>query len=67
MPRLKWIAGKAPKGNLSELIGERRATWFSAHFNRNPLGHVQLTLFPHCSHDLYQPRYGCFAYASKNH
>jgi len=37
-----------------------------AHFQHNPLGRGQLVVFPRCSLDPYQFRYGRFARALKN-
>src|SRR5262249_26487459 len=64
--RSKWAAGKARGGRISKLIRNRRATQAPAHFQRNLLGRVQLAVFPRCSLDPYQFRYGCFARALKN-
>src|SRR3984893_11849385 len=44
----------------------RRATRPSAHFQRNPPGRGQLAVFPRCSLDPYESRYGRFAPALKN-
>jgi hypothetical protein len=38
----------------------------AAHFERNPLGRGRLAVFPRCSLDPYQFRYGRFARALKN-
>ena len=51
---------------MSKLICNRRATRPPAHFQRNPLGRVQLAVFPRCSLGPYQFRYGRFARALKN-
>ena len=51
---------------MSKSICNRRATQPPAHFQRNPLGRVQLAVFPRCSLDPYQFRYGRFARALKN-
>src|SRR6516165_9962060 len=64
--RSKWAAGKARGGRISKLIRNRRATRPPAHFQRNPLGRGQLAVFPRCSLDPYQFRYGRFACALKN-
>ena len=45
----KWAAGKARGGRISEWIRNRRATQPPAHFQPNPLGRVQLAVFPRCS------------------
>jgi hypothetical protein len=37
-----------------------------AHFHRNPPGRGQLAVFPRCSLDPYEFRYGRFARALKN-
>jgi hypothetical protein len=37
-----------------------------AHFQRNPPGRGQLAVFPRCSLDPYESRYGRFARALKN-
>jgi hypothetical protein len=37
-----------------------------AHFHRNPSGRGQLAVFPRCSLDPYEFRYGRFARALKN-
>src|SRR5215831_691842 len=55
--RSKWAAGKARGGRISEAIRNRRATQPPAHFHRNPLGRVQLAVFPRCSLLTYQFRY----------
>jgi hypothetical protein len=44
----------------------RRATRPPAHFQRNPPGRGQLAVFPRCSLDPYESRYGRFARALKN-
>jgi hypothetical protein len=68
----KWAAGKAVRAGLavgeriSKSIRNRRATQPPAHFQRNPLGRGQLAVFPRCSLDPYQFRYGRFARALKN-
>jgi hypothetical protein len=70
--RSKWAAGKAVRaglalrGRIPELKRNRRATQAPAHFQRNPPGRGQLAVFPRCSLDLYQFRYGRFARALKN-
>jgi hypothetical protein len=70
--RSKWAAGKAVRaglavgGRISESIRSRRATQPPAHFQGNPLGRGQLTVFPRCSLGPYQSRYGRFAHALKN-
>jgi len=64
--RSKWAAGKARGGRISESIRNRQATQPPAHFQRNPLGRGQLAVFPRCSLDPYQFRYGRFARALKN-
>ncbi len=64
--RSKWAAGKAVRaglavgGSISEAIRNRRATQPPAHFQRNPLGRGQLAVFPRCSLDPYESRYGRF-------
>ena len=45
---------------------DRRATQPPAHFHRNPLGRGRLAVFPRCSLDPYDSRYGRFARALKN-
>jgi len=62
----KWDAGKARGGRISKAIRNRRATQPPTHFQRNPLGRGQLAVFPRCSLDPYQFRYGRFARALKN-
>jgi len=64
--RSKWAVGKARGGRISELIRNRRATRSPAHFQRNPPGRDQLAVFPRCSLDPYESRYGRFARALKN-
>src|SRR6516162_429299 len=64
--RSKWAAGKARGGRISESIRNRRATRPPAHFQRNPVGRGRLAVFPRCSLDPYQFRYGRFARALKN-
>jgi hypothetical protein len=70
--RSKWAAceavraGLAHRGNLSESIRDRRATEQPAHFQRNPSGRGRLAVFPRCSLDPYEFRYGRFARALKN-
>jgi hypothetical protein len=70
--RSKWAAGKAVRaglavrGRISKLIRNRRAMQPPAHFQRNPPGRGQLVVFPRCSLDPYQFRYGRFARALKN-
>ena len=54
------------RGCISKLIRNRRATQPPAHFQRNSLGRGQLAVFPRCSLDPYQFRYGRFARALKN-
>jgi hypothetical protein len=64
--RSKWTAGKAVRaglalgGRISKLIRNRRATQPPGHFQRNPPGRGQLAVFPRCSLDPYQSRYGHF-------
>jgi hypothetical protein len=64
--RSKWAAGKAVRaglavgGRISKLICNRRATQPLAPFQRNHLGRGQLAVFPRCSLDPYQSRYGHF-------
>jgi hypothetical protein len=53
------------RGRISKLI-RNRATRPPAHFQRNPPGRGQLAVFPRCSLDPYQSRYGRFARALKN-
>jgi hypothetical protein len=64
--RSKWTAGKARGGHISESIRNRRATQPPAHFQHNPLDRGQLAVFPRCSLDPYQFRYGRFARVLKN-
>jgi len=64
--RSKWAVGKARGGRISEAIRNRRATQPPAHFQRNPPGRAQLAVFPRCSLDPYESRYGRFARALKN-
>jgi hypothetical protein len=64
--RSKWAAGKARGGRVSKSIRNRRATQPPAHFQRNPLGRVQLAVFSRCSLGPYAFRYGRFARALKN-
>jgi hypothetical protein len=64
--RSKWAAGKARGGRISKSIRNRRATQPPAHFQRNPPGRGQLAVFPRCSLDPYESRYGRFARALKN-
>jgi hypothetical protein len=54
------------RGRISKAIRNPRATRSPAHFQRNPLGRGQLAVFPRCSLDPYQLRYGRFARALKN-
>jgi hypothetical protein len=56
--RSKWAVGKARGGRISKLIRNRRATQPLAHFHRNPPGRGQLAVFPRCSLDPYESRYG---------
>src|SRR5208282_5858205 len=64
--RSKWAAGKAVraglalKGRISQSIRNRRATQPSARFQRNPPGRGHLAVFPRCSLDPYESRYGRF-------
>src|SRR5271165_4061276 len=58
--RSKWAAGKAQGGRISQSIRNRRATQPPAHFQRNPLGRGRLAVFPRCSLDPYESRYGRF-------
>jgi hypothetical protein len=62
----KWAVGKARGGRISEAIRNRRATQPPAYFQRNPPGRGQLAVFPRCSLDPYESRYGRFARALKN-
>jgi hypothetical protein len=62
----KWAAGKARGGRISKSIRNRRATQPPAHFQRNPPGRGHLAVFPRCSLDPYEFRYGRFARALKN-
>jgi hypothetical protein len=64
--RSKWAGAKARGGRISKPIRNRRATQSPAHFQRNPLGRGQLAVFPRCSLDPYESRYGRFARALKN-
>jgi hypothetical protein len=64
--RSKWAAGKARGGRISKSIRNRRATQLPAHFQRNPPGRGRLAVFPRCSLDPYESRYGRFARALKN-
>jgi hypothetical protein len=59
-------AGKARVGRISRLIRNRGATPPPAHFDRNPPGRGQWTVFRRCSLDPYKFRYGRFARALKN-
>src|SRR6516225_4187509 len=63
--RSKWAAGKARGGRISRSIRNRRATQPPAHFQRNPPGRGQLAVFPRCSLDPYESRYGRFARLEK--
>src|SRR5271165_4336940 len=56
--RSKWAAGKARGGRISQSIRNRRATRPPAHFQRNPPGRGRLAVFPRCSLDPYESRYG---------
>ena len=64
--RSKWAAGKAVRAGLAvegaylNLIRNRRATQPPAHFQRNPPGRGRLAVFPRCSLDPYESRYGRF-------
>jgi hypothetical protein len=53
-------------GRISRSIRNRRATQPPAHFHRNPPGRGQLVVFPRCSLDPYEFRYGRFARALTN-
>jgi hypothetical protein len=64
--RSKWAACEARGGSISKSIRDRRATTQPAHFQRNPSGPSQLAVFPRCSLDPYELRYGRFARALKN-
>src|SRR5271165_2121395 len=64
--RSKWAVGKARGGRISKLIRNRRATRPPAHFQRNPPGRGRLAVFPRCSLDPYESRYGRFSRALKN-
>src|SRR5215471_5688371 len=64
--RSKWAAGKTRGGRISKSIRNRRATQPPAHFQLNPPGRGRLAVFPRCSLDPYQFRYGRFARALKN-
>src|SRR5208283_6020640 len=64
--RSKRAVGKARGGRISESICNRRATRPPAHFQRNPPGRAQLAVFPGCSLDPYESRYGRFARTLKN-
>src|SRR5262245_26424734 len=64
--RSKWAAGKARGGRISKSIRNRGATQPPAHFQRNPVGRGRLAVFPRCSLDPYQFRYGRFARALNN-
>src|SRR5271165_11921 len=48
------------RGRISKSIRNRRATQPPAHFQRNPLGRGRLAVFPRCSLDPYESRYGRF-------
>jgi hypothetical protein len=52
------------RGRISRSIRNRRATQPPAHFQRNPPGRGQLAVFPRCSLDPYESRYGRFVTAS---
>src|SRR5271157_3392526 len=54
------------RGRISQSIRNRRATQPPAHFQRNPPGRGRLAVFPRCSLDPYESRYGRFARALKN-
>ena len=54
------------RGRISRSIRNRRATQPPAHFKRNPPGRGRLAVFPRCSLDAYEFRYGRFARALKN-
>ena len=58
--RSKWAVGKARGGSISQSIRNRRATQPPAHFQRNPPGRGRLAVFPRCSLDPYESRYGRF-------
>src|SRR5271165_6762361 len=64
--RSKWAVGKARGGRISQSIRNRRATPPPAYFQRNPPGRGRLAVFPRCSLDPYESRYGHFACALKN-
>src|SRR6201993_4057286 len=64
--RSKWAVGKARGGRISKSIRNRRATQPPVQFHRNPPGRGQLAVFPRCSLDPYELRYGRFARALKN-
>ena len=64
--RSKWADCEARGGSISDSIRDRRPTKQSAHFQRNPSGRGQLAVFPRCSFDPYEFRYGRFARALKN-
>jgi hypothetical protein len=64
--RSKWAACEARGGSISKSIRDRRATKQPAHFQRNPPGRGRLAVFPRCSLDPYEFRYGRFARALKN-
>jgi hypothetical protein len=49
-----------------ETLAKQRATRRPARFQRNPPGRGQLAVFPRCSLDPYESRYGRFARALKN-
>src|SRR5208283_4189680 len=48
------------RGRISQSIRNRRATQPPAHFQRNPPGRGRLAVFPRCSLDPYESRYGRF-------
>jgi hypothetical protein len=66
--RSKWAACEARGGSISKSICDdpAGAGKQSAHFQRNPSGRGHLAVFPRCSLDPYESRYGRFARALKN-
>jgi hypothetical protein len=65
-PFLHWRKLRASEECKNGAGRNRRATRPPAHFQRNPPGRAQLAVFPRCSLDPYESRYGRFARALKN-
>jgi hypothetical protein len=62
--RSKGPPARREEGAYLSVIRNRRATQPPAHFQRNPPGRGQLAVFPRCSLDPYESRYGHFVTAS---